>query len=481
MAHSDPINPTQLAVLKWVADGCPDGVMADGGTHKTSAKALQWRRLLEVSTKGGTWSATLTKAGHHYLTHGSYPDGHWTTRKRGAAPSSRPQLKSSARSRTADLPRPPRAKVTNKKLRPVDQLIADVVAAGGRLEVVRKDDKGPSYEALVKSAIRFNKVPAGKMLVVERGARWGEATIVLTDPPEWMTVALEPIPVPERVSKFHPALTQVRAGATGKRNSPLRPRGHRILHPIATACSARGFEVAAAVSRDRYGNRTQQRPPHDLDITVSGHTLSVSVTEPTKRVEHQPTPAELRQAEKYSWTTYPKCDYVPAGLLKIEVGGGPAVRQGTWTDSDGSLTDVAQILHEIELRTAEAEVRRIERERQEREKRQRWEQAMDVACQRYVEHHRAHVLTEQLDRWRRAQELDLYLAAMRARAQSLSVDEQSGAHQWIAWVQQHRDATDPLTGALAMPPIPAPKAEDLKPHLGGWSPYGPDATFGWRN
>lgn len=46
--------------------------------------------------------------------------------------------------------------------------------------------RGPSYEALVKSAIRFNKMPAGKMLVVERGARRGEATIVLTEP-HWLS------------------------------------------------------------------------------------------------------------------------------------------------------------------------------------------------------------------------------------------------------------------------------------------------------
>ncbi|WP_131886610.1 hypothetical protein [Dietzia cinnamea] len=202
------------------------------------------------------------------------------------------------------------------------------------------------------------------------------------------------------------------------------------------------------------------------------------MTEPTKRVEHQPTRAELRQAEKYSWTTYPKYDYVPAGLSKFEVGGGPAVRQGTWTDNDCSLTDLAQILQEIELRTAEAEVRRIERERQEREKRQRWEQAIEVARQRYAEHHRAHVLTEQMDRWRRTQELDQYLAAMRVRAQALPVDEQSGAQQWIAWAQQHRDAIDPLTGTLATPSTPDPKPKDLQPHLDGWSPYGPDSTFG---
>lgn len=480
MAHSDPINHTQLAVLKWVADGCPDGVMPEGGTRKTSAKALQWRRLLKVSAKGGAWSATLTDAGHHYLTHGSYPDGHWTTRKHGAAPSSRPQRKPAARSRTADSLRPHRAKVTNKQLRPVDQLIADVMAAGGRLEVVRKDDKGPSYETLVKSAIRFNKVPAGKILVVERGARWGEATIVLTEPPEWMTVALDPIPVPDRVSKFHPALTQVRARATGKQNSPLRQRGHRILHAIATTCAARGFEVAAAVSRDHYGNRTQQKPPHDLNITVSGRTFTVSVTEPTKRVEHQPTPAELRQAEKYSWTTYPKYDYVPAGLLKVEVGGGPAVRKGAWTDRDGSLTDLAQILQEIELRTAYAKARRLERERQDREKRQRWEKAMDVGRQRYDEHHRASVLYKQLGSWRRAQELDRYLDAMRARAQTLPAEQHHDARQWIAWALRHREAIDPLSGTLAMPPIPDPKPEDLKSYLGGWSPYGPVSIYGWE-
>lgn len=251
VAHSDPINSTQLAVLKWVADGCPDGVMPARDTHKTSAKALQWRRLVQVSTKGGTWSATITGAGRHYLVYGTYPDGHWTTRRGGAAPSSGPTRKSAATSRTSDSRRPRRTKVKEKKLRPVDQLIADVVAAGGRLEVERKYDKGPNYEALVNSAIRFNKVPAGKILKIESGSRWGEATVVLTDPPEWMTVTLEPIPVPHRIGKFHPALAQFRARPAGTREQSLRQRAHRILHAIATASSARGFEVAAATGRDR--------------------------------------------------------------------------------------------------------------------------------------------------------------------------------------------------------------------------------------
>lgn len=51
-AHSDPIISTQLAVLRWAADGCPNGVMPARGPDKTSAKALQGRRLLEVNGSG---------------------------------------------------------------------------------------------------------------------------------------------------------------------------------------------------------------------------------------------------------------------------------------------------------------------------------------------------------------------------------------------------------------------------------------------
>lgn len=79
---------------------------------------------------------------------------------------------------------------------------------GGSETSCPEPKEGRSTESLTRLCRPTRRrVPAGKLLVVERGARWGEATIVLTDPPEWMTVELEPIPVPERVSKFHPALT----------------------------------------------------------------------------------------------------------------------------------------------------------------------------------------------------------------------------------------------------------------------------------
>lgn len=67
-----PLNQRQLAVLRWIADGCPDGVMA-GFSYKTTALALQERRLVRVTKKRGVWRAELTDAGRFYLERGHHP------------------------------------------------------------------------------------------------------------------------------------------------------------------------------------------------------------------------------------------------------------------------------------------------------------------------------------------------------------------------------------------------------------------------
>ena len=66
------LNTRQLEVLKWIADGCPDGVMEDF-TYKTTAVALQSRGLVTVRRTKDGWTALITPAGEHYLGHGDYP------------------------------------------------------------------------------------------------------------------------------------------------------------------------------------------------------------------------------------------------------------------------------------------------------------------------------------------------------------------------------------------------------------------------
>lgn len=63
---ADLLNEAQFVVLRWVADGCPDGVM-EGYAHRVSAAALRNRDLIRISGRGRTWHATLTDAGRIYL------------------------------------------------------------------------------------------------------------------------------------------------------------------------------------------------------------------------------------------------------------------------------------------------------------------------------------------------------------------------------------------------------------------------------
>ena len=79
VALKDPLNNRQVEVLRWISEGCPDGRWTDF-TYKVTALALQSRRLVEVSKRGGAWSASTSPAGDHYLVNGCYPSGHWTKR-----------------------------------------------------------------------------------------------------------------------------------------------------------------------------------------------------------------------------------------------------------------------------------------------------------------------------------------------------------------------------------------------------------------
>jgi hypothetical protein len=80
-----PLNHRQIEVLNWIKDGCPVGRWTDV-RFKTVAIALQSRRLVSISRRGGAWTATVLPAGVHYLTHDEYPAGHWRIRQRRTSP-----------------------------------------------------------------------------------------------------------------------------------------------------------------------------------------------------------------------------------------------------------------------------------------------------------------------------------------------------------------------------------------------------------
>jgi len=92
------LNDRQLEVLRWIANGCPDGVMLDS-SYKTTTVALRNRGLATVSKRGG-WHAGVTDVGRHYFEHGAYPDDDGATRPSARAVPTPPK--------PAAKPKPPR-------------------------------------------------------------------------------------------------------------------------------------------------------------------------------------------------------------------------------------------------------------------------------------------------------------------------------------------------------------------------------------
>lgn len=178
VAHRKTLNERQLAVLKWISDGCPDGPIS-GISARISAGALRNRGLVKVSGGGPTWTAVITGTGRDELA-------------RAAGP-------------RAPVPRQANESVT-------EALVKQVIDAGGSLRLPRQPYHRagtPDYQRRAELAERYGRVPSGKRLVVTVISR-DELEIDLVDAPEGTCRTPEAVPVPQRVTRFHPVVTEFR-------------------------------------------------------------------------------------------------------------------------------------------------------------------------------------------------------------------------------------------------------------------------------
>src|SRR5581483_7494800 len=112
----------------------------DGVPARISAGALRNRGLVRTSGRGPTWKATITSAGREYL-------------------------------QQVDGPNPPQPRHPNVSV--TQQLVDEVLAAGGSLRVPRKRWNDPGrvdYERRAQLAQSYGKVPAGSRLIVKRAS-----------------------------------------------------------------------------------------------------------------------------------------------------------------------------------------------------------------------------------------------------------------------------------------------------------------------
>jgi hypothetical protein len=464
MKLTDPLNDRQVEVLRWISDGCPDAVM-EGHAYKTTAKALHHRKLVVVSKKGGQWTAVITEAGTYYLEHGQHRASATAT-----VPTPRPVV---AKTQPLPVVAPPRRAPVGPYQSKAAGLVAEVTAAGGELVIDRSDPR--NIVVLVGLANRQNRVPAGMRLTHDR-SRAGEY-VRLEELPEWMTTKLPEIEVPDTLRRPHPVIEALR-----DRDSALslrgaaRTRALRLLNALVRAAEGRGHKVETNWHTDRNGflSRRGQRTGL-LTIDVRDFEVGVQVTPEFDRIPHVPTPAELQRAERDTWFRMPKWDQVATDLLAITLDAPHQTRQSTWRDSSRTRLEqvLAEVLQEIELRAAAEEARQQEAKRQAQLKRVRWEQAIAKARADYQRATLNAALQRQLADWQASRALAEYVAAMTMHVAELSADAQPAAADWLAYARLRLEALDPLRHPIAVPVVPEPRAEELAPFLGGWSPYGP--------
>ncbi|MGA9762386.1 MAG: hypothetical protein WBQ14_08190 [Gaiellaceae bacterium] len=457
MTQRKTLTEGQVAVLRWISEGCADGVIADEMSARISAGALRNRGFVRTSGHGPTWKAMITPNGAGYL-------------------------------KQIEGPNPPIARQANVSV--TQQLVDEVVAAGGSLRMPRKhwDEPGIDYERRAQLAETYGKVPAGRRLVVKTLSREellielvGDG-IVDADGRE-SPVPLEPIPVPARLSKYHHVAREFRDRTNLHEVSrKALPRVLRIVHALAIEAERRGYQVSCVqIREDSYGH-SDWKPAREgqLVFVINGHPLRVRIWEKGAGLrgpyEHQLERWKHDREQPFQLMRIidrPKAyDRGATGELSVEALSGFSRRQKSWADrSRWTVEDrLPHLLRELELEAAEAEGRRLAKEREEAERERQWEAAMERAKQRLVEDHRLEVLRSCVRAWEEADAIRAYCDAVEARYGANTINGDPGAKQWLVLAREYADQLQELP---RMPADPEPTPENLKPYLGRWSPYGP--------
>lgn len=255
----------------------------EGFTHRISAAALQSRRLVRITGHGPTWRAEITPSGTAFLerlaTGGADQRSSDTTANRN---DSRPAIRARLNG-NATQPAPPARQPKPRSLSPTDQLIADLIAAGGILRVPywRKEGE-PDYRQRVIAAQRFGKVPPGKRLVTDH-VQGGELEIRLEDALPGTDIVAQAVPVPARLTRPHSVAARYREDTDNHQVSRAAlPRSVRIVHAVVTEAERRGHKVANPRSpvRDRSARDSAKELVPHVVITVGNHAYSLNMERP---------------------------------------------------------------------------------------------------------------------------------------------------------------------------------------------------------
>ena len=296
-----------------------------------------------------------------------------------------------------------------------------------------------------------------------------------------------PVPVPERVARYHPAVKAYlddRDWLAVSREHVAR--AGRILQAIADEAPRRGVEVVSPGSAglpptlDAYGRRETRpllpdsaRTRRDLCRPDPG---GLGAEQGARAAALRGT-SDLTRA---AWLDSRQFEFVSTGVLELVVEGPGMGYSGGYRIRDSATMALDErlprVFRRIELHRLEAEHQAQERERAAAERRRRWEAAMAAARARYDEQARWEAFEESSEAWHAIGRHREFLAAAREAAAAVDGPSRDELLAHLDFAERRLDAADPVRNPdRLLPQIREPKPDDLKPYLDGWSPHGPDA------
>lgn len=463
MRLTDPLNERQLAVLRWIADGCPPGVF-EGHIYKRTAGSLRDRKLVTISRAGGNWSAALTDAGRHYLANGHHPETADSRAHRRTPPSTARRTRPAAPSR-------PAAKLTPAEVAApavdADELLRQLAAASGRLTISDPDRATrAAWRRAIDAVRREHRVPAGQHLV-HQGRDHGDLVIELRDGPHPTTSAEAdhlPLPVPEVVKELHPLLAALSDPVAALGMSAVTvDRALRVLHVLLTAAEQEGCTVGWA-----------GRAGGDLAFRRDGQLVLLHFFEVIEYRHVLPATDELATTKTYSWQrVQAEPREVATGRLRMELDHDYnfSGQHRRWGDQQRWKLEsrLGQVLRAVIHRLDGLAARQRAQEEAAQQRQREWEAAMANARQAFRSDRRRQALDRQLDAWDKANRIRAYCHAL-----DQLDDDRPDRHDWIAWARDYADRLDPRGRNDQAPADVEPRPEDLRPFLGRqWNPYRP--------
>jgi hypothetical protein len=287
--------------------------------------------------------------------------------------------------------------------------------------------------------------------------------------------------VPARVARHHRVAQQLRdRTALHEVSRKALPRTLRIVHALAQDVERRGHHIeCVAPPADSHRGAGWKPAQHgQLIVTINGHSNALRIWEKGVGLrgpweQQKKRWEEDRLSPRYSLYSVRPSPYDgnATGELNVSVLGFSR-RQQSWGDRKRwRLEDrLPQLVRELEAQAAEAEDRRLTREREQAERERQWETAMAHAKRQFLAAHRREVLLQRVTAWQQAEAIRTYCEAVETRHDAHSLADHPGLSAWLAFA---REQANDLQSLPTMPADPEVRPEALQPFLGGLSPYGP--------